>query len=278
MGIKLTKEIVNNRLAASEIGAEMIGEYLGSHVKTLFRFNCGHEIGAKPAMVLRGVGCNECRKRTNEDINLELSDRGIVMIGEYKNIHASVKFRFPCGHENISSPNNILRGSGCIKCLRQSKIRSRVEIDNELMIRDIRLIGQYLGIMTKTEFQCLNNHKWITTPNSVLNEKTGCPECAEYGGYKSHLPGWVYIIKFANFIKYGITNNPDRRVADHKRTSGDFEIILLKKYEDGTVPLLMEKSIKNTHGGKFVTKETMSNGWTETLPLSSLTSVLSQLQ
>jgi hypothetical protein len=200
------------------------------------------------------------------------------MIGDYLGRHVKTKFRFPCGHEGYVIPGNVLRGKGCLECHIESTRITKEDINRRLLSRGLEISGEYIDSGTKTEFTCQNGHKWQVIAKGVVNDGTGCPECAEHGGYKCHLPGWVYIIKFANFIKYGITNNPDRRMMDHKRTGGNFEIILLKKYEDGTIPPLMESSIKNTHGGKFVTKETMSNGWTETLPLSSLTSVLSQLQ
>jgi hypothetical protein len=58
--IPLSKEIVNNRLLKNGTDAELIGEYLGSRIKTLFRCSKEHEWQAIPDNVCRGQGCPSC--------------------------------------------------------------------------------------------------------------------------------------------------------------------------------------------------------------------------
>jgi predicted nucleic acid-binding Zn-ribbon protein len=49
--------------------------------------------------------------------------------------------------------------------------------------RDITRVGEYINAATKMEWECKTcNHHWHTTANSVLNLKSGCPNC--YGNVK----------------------------------------------------------------------------------------------
>lgn len=50
-------------------------------------------------------------------------------------------------------------------------------INERLSPRDITLVGEYLGIHTKTTFQCLLDHSWLATPSNILNGN-GCPFCS----------------------------------------------------------------------------------------------------
>jgi hypothetical protein len=100
----------------------------------------------------------------------------------------------------------------------------------------------------------------------------GCPLCAEYG-FNPSKPAWIYVLIFANFIKYGITNNLGQRLCKHK-LNGEYTVALSKLYEDGSFALDWENYIKKTHGGKFVTKNECPDGWTETLCVSKLSDLL----
>jgi len=54
--------------------------------------------------------------------------------------------------------------------------------------------------------------------------------------------------------------------------------VVSKLYEKGIDALNWEKNIKIIFGGKFVTKELVPNGWTETLPKNNLESLLKTIQ
>jgi hypothetical protein len=72
------------------------------------------------------------------------------------------------------------------------------------------------------------------------------------------------------FIKYGITNNLEQRLSQHRRYNGKFEINFSQFYNSGKDALNWEKSIKQKHGGSYVTEATMPDGWTETLSIEKL--------
>jgi len=60
------------------------------------------------------------------------------------------------------------------------KLNNKI-IDEKLINRNIKRVGNYINNKTKIDFQCLIencNHVWKTTIKSILNMKTGCPKCA----------------------------------------------------------------------------------------------------
>lgn len=52
------------------------------------------------------------------------------------------------------------------------------QINLRLSKRGYTLVGQYVNVMTKSEFLCANGHKWSATPDSVMRG-SGCPFCSK---------------------------------------------------------------------------------------------------
>jgi hypothetical protein len=214
------------------------------------------------------------KKLSKEVIRTRLLEdgRGITMIGEYVSSHS--RTQFCCVNEHIWSarPGSIFSdGNGCPFCdgLSKEVIRTRLLEDG----RGITMIGEYINTRIKAEFQCLNLHRWFSTPNHVLMGN-GCPACAKYG-FNPNKIGFTYILKFDSFIKYGITNNIKRRLHEHKKNVGDYEVIMITEHKNGQNALIWENEIKQKYGGKYVTKEIMSNGYTETLSVDKMTMLMS---
>ena len=105
----------------------------------------------------------------------------------------------------------------------------------------------------------------------VLNG-SGCPSCASYG-FDVNKSAHAYVLLFADFIKYGITNVLDVRLAQHRRY-GDFTIIWTHLYPTGREALDWELNIKRTHGGNFIARERLPNGFTETLPVEKISEIV----
>jgi len=113
---KLSKEVVNERIARR--GLVMVGDYKTVTAKSLFQCEKGHTFRASPSSILQNHGCPKCADKTlsKEVVNERIKDRGITMIGEYKN--GSTKTRFQCSNGHVWSiyPSHILSGSGCPCC------------------------------------------------------------------------------------------------------------------------------------------------------------------
>ena len=72
----------------------------------------------------------------------------------------------------------------CPDCGREIGIRSRTISREEFVERlnkqipNVKLVGQYVNMTTRTWFECEKQHQWYVTPNNVLNTLYGCPYCS----------------------------------------------------------------------------------------------------
>jgi hypothetical protein len=212
---------------------------------------------------------------TKEEVNERLVDRGIIMTGEY--ISNSTKTEFRCSENHIwdTRPRTVLSGKGCPSCSRTGitgrPSLSKDIIDDRLLERRITMIGKYNGTSSKETFRCSEDHEWSATLNNVLSGR-GCPKCAKYG-FDDDEPGWGYALDFGTYIKFGITNDLERRLNEHLN-NGNYKVAATRLHEIGKYARDWEKIIKTTFGGRFVTKEVCPDGYTETLCVSKLDDLL----
>lgn len=196
----------------------------------------------------------------------------IEFIGEYIDARTKSTFKCVCGNIWNTKPSHIFDGVGCPKCSKLAaaeKLKSsKKKVNESLNEREIELIGDYINGKTKTTFKCVCGNIWMSTPGNILKGQ-GCPSCAEYG-FKLNKPAWIYVIDFGEFIKYGITNNIKVRLGKLKQSNGKYFVVITKMYETGSMAFNMEQRIKQELGGKFVTKDILPDGWTETLPKDNL--------
>lgn len=263
----LTKNQVTERLLSDNRGIKLIGDYLGARKKTLFECSTGHKWMAAPRSVFGGNGCPQCASNlplSKDIVNHRLTNdnRGITMIGEYITANIKSLFRCACSHEWLARPGHVLKSSGCPKCsdtsLTKDIINDRLNNDNS----GITLIGECLGASSKTLFRCESNHEWYSEPRNVLSGK-GCPSCRSYG-FNPNKIGTAYLLDFGTHIKYGISNNIERRLTDHKK-NGCYDVIMMVE-GIGHQIMKWEDNIKQNFGGRYINKISMPDGWTETLP------------
>lgn len=167
-------------------------------------------------------------KLTTADINNRINQRGITIVGEYTGISIKTEFRCSVGHVWKVSPNDVVSGNGCPHC--SGKLPLTVEKINErLRNRGISIIGEYKNTSTKTEFQCADGHRWMTTPNSVLGG-CGCSQCT----FDYTKPAMVYVLSISDndkiFTGFGITNNTDIRFAEHRSYLKKSNKYIIKNY------------------------------------------------
>lgn len=124
-------------------------------------------------------------KKTTEVFLKEYSSKypnsHITIIGEYTGVHKHIACKCNvCGYEWMSTPHELLRGSGCIKCFRE-----KLKLTNEEFIErmkninpNIIFLSKYIDNKTKIKCKCLiDNYEWEATPNKLLMGR-GCPKCA----------------------------------------------------------------------------------------------------
>lgn len=174
---RLPKETVRERLAGR--GISLVGEYVGTQTRALFKCSKGHTWEAVPSSVLRGSGCPQCYDKNHpldkESVNARIADRGITLLGEYMGAHVSTLFQCSEGHTWLARPNNILQGKNCPHCDGQFPLSPEI-VNERLADRGLVLVGAYVNSVTPTQFRCAEGHTWEAAPGSVMGG-TGCPFC-----------------------------------------------------------------------------------------------------
>jgi hypothetical protein len=253
---------------------KIIGEFTSSRSSTLLECSVGHKWTAVIKNVLReGCGCPFCsgKQLTREIINSRLADRKIRLIGNFDTVGIKTEFICEYNHKWMAEPNNVMKGNSCPECSRLSKSLSSGDVFSRLLNRGISSSSEYTNKNSRGIFECLSGHSWESSFGNILSGR-GCPICA-YHGFNPSKPSWVYILKFDTYIKYGITNNLNQRINQHKR-NGDCILSHSCYFENGSTAVDLEKNIKLNFGGRYVSKEQFPNGWTETLPLHLLESLI----
>jgi hypothetical protein len=179
---RLTKQIVNNRL--EDRGIVLLDEYVRQTVKARFQCTCGHVWAARPNNVLSGKGCPKCGKLSaakkmrlpQETVRKRLADRGISLIGEYLGTQTKTLFKCSKGHTWKTTPNSVLRGSGCPQCYGTNHPLTKEIVNERIADRRLTLLGEYMGAHVSTLFQCNEGHTWLARPNNILQGKN-CPHC-----------------------------------------------------------------------------------------------------
>lgn len=231
----ITTVSVNKELAKK--GIILLGEYKSMNTKTQFKGECGHVWSTRLNNIRnQGQGCPHCAGNApliKEEINARLKTRRIILISEYQGVNVKALFTGACGHEWHALPSSVLSGNNCPECSKTAKLTKKT-INERLEARGIVLTGAYKNTTIKAEFVGACGHKWQTRPHSVLGG-TGCPHCAERGGWSNPV-SYVYALAYSNgFVKIGIATDPYRRIYELQRATREhIELIALYQFGDGT--------------------------------------------
>ncbi len=113
-----------------------------------------------------------------DQFRVQLSERGITLIGEYVNSKTKVLVRCSAGHERNALPSNIRR-FGCGVCkgndssAAQARFLARLE---ELGAASLARVWN--GVNAPHEVRCAAGHTSAPHPGSVLNGQGVCSTCA----------------------------------------------------------------------------------------------------
>lgn len=108
----------------------------------------------------------------------------IVILGRYVDCHSHIKCQ--CNiHHCIwdSTPTSLYEGCGCKKCGHDKMRIKRKELCDDFLKKlnklnnGIIMVGPYINMTTKTDFQCIRNHVWSEKP-TVIADGSGCPYCS----------------------------------------------------------------------------------------------------
>jgi hypothetical protein len=217
-----------------------------------------------------------CSEITFEKINERLQPRGIKLIEPYNGYGVNNIFIGNCGHSWEATPKNVLRKTGCPICAHKNNRIIKDIVNERIKSRGYELIGHYEYALKKTTFKCNNDHEWEARPANIMDGR-GCPYCATYG-FNNLKPAWCYVLNFNIFIKYGITNDLEGRLATHRVKNGDFKIAHTHFVESGDKAVIWENKIKSIFGGNYANRDQCPQGFTETLSPSLLQDIINTLK
>jgi hypothetical protein len=109
------------------------------------------------------------------------------------------------------------------------------------------------GSNTKVLWKCPNGHTWKTAPTN-RSRGEGCPSCSK-SGFDPNRDGWLYLVYHEEWdlIQVGLTNNPENRLTDHRRTGFD-TVLDLRGPMDGVLAQNLERRCLHalkTRGASF---------------------------
>jgi uncharacterized protein YbaR (Trm112 family) len=184
---RLTNEIVDERLIGRNI--LRLEDYNPKrHIKMKWRClvdDCNWEWDAIYCNIDAGHGCPKCAgilQITDDRIDEFLIGKPIQRLNSYVNSKFKMKWKClvdDCNWEWDTVADVILnRNSGCPKCANRVLLTNE-QIDEKLIGRNIKRIGDYKGSNKKIDFLCLKDGKvWSSSPSNLIGRNSGCPRCA----------------------------------------------------------------------------------------------------
>ena len=165
-------------------------------------------------------------------------------------ISDSKKVSWICSQGHITKASISVRksGSGCRVCANQEVLFGF----NDLQTKYPNIAAEAFGwnpknVLSKSGkhmlWKCSNGHKWKATIASRTGLQAGCPTCAPGGGFDPNDKGYLYFLSHPHWQMYqiGITNVPERRLRDHKKTG--WEAVELRGPMDGHLTQQWESAI-----------------------------------
>lgn len=187
---KLTNKDIDNRLIGRNIAR--VDNYINSD--TLIKWQCLIDTcqyiwRARSYNILGAIktGCPKCTGRlklSNDLIDEKLKERSVRRIGYYLNLDFKIEWQCNnCEYIWLATTASILHsGNGCIRCAKQipttnDLIDIRLQKDGRL----IKRLGDCGNARKQINWQCMENncnHIWLNSPDDILNNMSGCPQCA----------------------------------------------------------------------------------------------------
>lgn len=147
--------------------------------------------------------------------------------------------------------NKHRKGQGCPKCCNEwrSKHMSGTKenfVNSRTSVQKLKYNYDKVEFITEKLPVCITckiHGDFWQTPSAHKKNK-GCPECA-ISGYKSELPGFLYVLTCEDVFKIGITNRSGNTRVHEISTASQmkFKVVYKVKFEDGKIPQQVEQKV-----------------------------------
>jgi len=245
----------------------------------------GHEWSVSLNKLYVGRGCPECKSRkatvSEEDNVRRFRESGRYGEGAiFKRLDiSSRKWYYKClvcaedefANAGLCTGEFIVSASslyeGCVSC-RCAQVVFLPDALSEWKIRQVCadeveflgwVDGKPRGIGTSNKnikIKCPDHGVQEVSYKMLTTSHSRCPRCKTGGGFKQHLPGYVYVLKALDenfsqgFTGYGISNFKKKRILTHKSNLGK-ECLGIKTMEVFAVPGTVALNIENKIREKF---------------------------
>jgi len=186
-------------------------------------------------------GCSKSPKRTKEQWEIILKRKAksnnhefLGFVDEDINFGQNTKLNMHCNtcqnDWNTASLENYIQDRGCPKCANKKRGQDRSTSTQEWISRFMKT-GQFDGYLFERQTQtsrlwnvvcpkCGTGKVFTSDRSNLVAGKIPC-DCKLGGGFNKSQNSYFYLLKInvaGNlYCGYGITNYPDRRLADHQR-------------------------------------------------------------
>ena len=250
------------------------------------------------SLMLGGIGCIYCLKELKskntvsnlEDFllkfNTKFPDNGLDFTkAKYEKASVHIDVTCKLGHDFKVKPNNLMSGHGCPSCynIRKGHLHNKGRESYIMKFREVH--GDFYDYSTVTEFKnckhkvivtCPSHGEFSITPDNHVQGKA-CPLCGG-NGFQPQNPATFYILRVSeDVIKFGITNNIERRLKELSRKSSfDITVLYSFKFDDGYTALNIENRVYKDKSivRSVVSKADMKEGYVETTYASNLSKIL----
>ena len=139
------------------------------------------------------------------------------------------------------------------------------------------------GSGRKVQWRCSKGHTWKTSPTDRLRGE-GCPSCSK-SGFDPNKDGWLYLVFHEGWdlLQVGLTNSPEDRLTDHRRTGfdlvldlrGPMEGVLAQELERKLLLALKRRNAKFSNRSGAKKFDGYSEAWTRaSLNVASIKQIL----
>lgn len=138
----------------------------------------------------------------------------------------------------------------------------------ELANRKWTLLSEYKNAKLAVTLRCEHGHIFSMRPDNILYSPrcNRCPHCSKSNSFSVYETTYFYIVRYIvgtrTVIKYGITNDYNKRFRDYSKRK--MEILSIKYFTDGFYAKQIENKIKATFKSA-TTKKEFGDGFTETV-------------
>lgn len=190
--VNMCKTCVNQDPAVSEknfrdrikqLGGEVLGEYVSTHIKIQCRCPKGHICNPNPTSLRRG--CNMCTICMNLDFdaagqNFYSAIKALegMVVGEYKGAHVAVDCVCKYGHNCKPYPSNIRSGGGmCFTCTGTDPRASEQNFRDRIKELGGKVLGEYINCHTGIRCICPQGHISNPSPSYIKQGGGMCASC-----------------------------------------------------------------------------------------------------